>query len=383
MNIAVFLLMMLALLYGVHHYMAWHVWQGIRYVLPRVPFKAALAMATMMLTLMAVGFMRSRLPVSAEIRHVLGTISAWWMGIMVYGLLYCLLADLIIVPARLFRLIPSESKSFVRFVSGMLIVAMTAGTVLYGVHHADQPRRVTYDVQLEGYNAAAEMNVVMISDLHLGAERSENRLVKIVEEINAASPDLVLIAGDFFDNDFGAIRNPEKVSELLRGLKAVHGVYACFGNHDAGSTYPQMLRFLQDSHIRLLADETVLIADRLYLAGRMDGSPIGGFGGQQRKVLEEILPLADTRYPVVVLDHNPAHVNEYAGETDLVLCGHTHKGQLFPGSLITRSMYTVDHGYYRRDENSPHVIVTSGAGAWGPPMRVGTDSEINLIRLAW
>jgi predicted MPP superfamily phosphohydrolase len=193
----------------------------------------------------------------------------------------------------------------------------------------------------------------------------------------------VLIAGDFFDNDFGAIREPEKAAELLRGLKTVYGVYACFGNHDAGAPYPQMLRFLQDSHIRLLADETVLIADKLYLAGRMDGSPIGGFGGQRRKALVEILTLEAKDLPVVVLDHNPAHLHEYGEETDLVLCGHTHKGQLFPGGLITQSMYEVDHGYYRRDENSPHVIVTSGAGAWGPPMRVGTDSEINLIRLSW
>lgn len=380
---SVFLLTALGLLGAVHGYIAWHVWQGIRYMLPRVPFRVPLAFAGLMMALMAAGFMRSRLPVGPEVRHVLGTISAWWMGVMVYGLLYCVLADLIIVPCRILRLIPLEAKGFARFVSGLLVVVLTTGTVLYGVHHADHPKRVNYQVQLTGYDAASEMNIVMISDLHLGAERSESRLKKIVEEINAVSPDLVLIAGDFFDNDFGAIREPEKAAELLRGLKTVYGVYACFGNHDAGATYPQMLRFLQDSHIRLLADETVLIADKLYLAGRMDGSPIGGFGGQRRKALAEILTSEAKDLPVVVLDHNPAHVHEYGGETDLVLCGHTHKGQLFPGGLITQSMYEVDHGYYRRDENSPHVIVTSGAGAWGPPMRVGTDSEINLIRLSW
>jgi hypoxanthine phosphoribosyltransferase len=77
--------------------------------------------------------------------------------------------------------------------------------------------------------------------------------------------------------------------------------------------------------------------------------------------------------------HNPASVDTYGAEADLVLSGHTHKGQLFPGSLITDAMYTVDHGYYRRDGESPHVIVSSGFGTWGPPIRVGTESEIVVV----
>jgi methionine-S-sulfoxide reductase len=84
--------------------------------------------------------------------------------------------------------------------------------------------------------------------------------------------------------------------------------------------------------------------------------------------------------PVIVLDHNPAAVNEY-DRGDLILCGHTHKGQIFPGSLFTRRLFPVDYGYYRRDDSAPHVIVSSGAGTWGMPMRVGTDCEIVLIRL--
>ncbi len=379
---AVFAVFALLVLGAVHGYMAWHFWQAARYVLPRLPLKVPLVAAGLMMAVMAAGFMRSMLPVSALFRQLLGAISAWWMGVMVYGLLYCLLADLLIVPARLLRLIPVHSRALVRFVSGITIAVLTAGTVLYGVWHADHPRYVDYDVQLSGYEAASGMNIVMISDLHLGAERSEQRLEKIVDAINAASPDLVLIAGDFFDSDYGAIRDPEKAAESLRRLNAVYGVYACLGNHDAGSTYPQMVRFLEDSHIRLLTDEAVVIDGKIQLAGRLDGSPIGGYGGQRRKALSEILA-SEAALPTIVLDHNPSHVDEYQQEADLVLCGHTHKGQLFPGSLITGKMYTVDHGYDRRDANSPHVIVTSGVGTWGPPIRVGTDSEINRIRLEW
>ena len=227
------------------------------------------------------------------------------------------------------------------------------------------------------------MNIVMISDLHLGAARSEHRLQTIVDEINAAGPDLILIAGDFFDSDFRAIRDPERAGRLIAQLNAPLGVYACLGNHDAGSTFDQMTAFLEQSGVRLLADESVVIAEKLVLTGRLDGSPIGSTSGMRRGELDGILPEAAQTLPVIVLDHNPSRAESYRQQADLVLCGHTHKGQIFPGSLITGKMYAVDHGLYRRDAQSPYVIVTSGVGTWGPPMRVGTDSEINLIRLTW
>ena len=89
----------------------------------------------------------------------------------------------------------------------------------------------------------------------------------------------------------------------------------------------------------------------------------------------------DNNLPVVVMDHNPANVDAYSDEVDLILSGHTHKGQIFPGSLITNQMFSVDYGYYRKDAQSPHVVVTSGVGYWGMPLRVGTDCEIVSIRL--
>ena len=85
--------------------------------------------------------------------------------------------------------------------------------------------------------------------------------------------------------------------------------------------------------------------------------------------------------PVVVMDHNPARIHEYTRDVDLILCGHTHQGQVFPGSLITDRMYAVDYGWYRETPESPQVIVTSGIGTWGLPMRVGTGCEIVSIRL--
>ena len=100
-----------------------------------------------------------------------------------------------------------------------------------------------------------------------------------------------------------------------------------------------------------------------------------------RKKLTEVIALADKKLPVVVIYHNPENIDEYGSEVDLILAGHTHKGQIFPGSLFTRAIYDVDYGHYQKDGNSPHVVVTSGVGTWGMPMRVGTNCEIVSIKL--
>ena len=141
-----------------------------------------------------------------------------------------------------------------------------------------------------------------------------------------------------------------------------------------------MVSFLKEANINLLDDDYDVIDNRLVLAGRLDSSPIGGYGDRQRKDLSDFLSIEDKSLPVIVMDHNPANIGEYSKEADLVLCGHTHKGQVFPGSLITNALYDVDYGYYQKDADSPQVIVTSGVGSWGMPMRVATDCENVILR---
>ena len=196
-----------------------------------------------------------------------------------------------------------------------------------------------------------------------------------MNKINSLKPDVILIAGDFFDTDYDSIQDPDTAVKTLKKLRSEYGTYACFGNHDGGRTYRKMEEFLVKSDINLLKDEYAVIDNRLVLVGRMDSHPIGGYGKEKRKELSEVLGDINSDMPVIVMDHNPANINEYGKEVDVILCGHTHRGQLFPGSLITNAIYDVDYGYYRKDKNSPHVVVTSGIGYWGIPMRVGTNCE--------
>ena len=142
---------------------------------------------------------------------------------------------------------------------------------------------------------------------------------------------------------------------------------------------------MRRANINNLKDQAITVDERFVLVGRVDASPIGGYGNgevKRNENLDEILHGTNSELPVVVMDHNPARADGYGNEVDLILCGHTHRGQVFPGSLITGLMYTVDYGHYQKDANSPHVVVSSGVGTWGLPMRVGSDCEVVRVRLS-
>ncbi len=142
-----------------------------------------------------------------------------------------------------------------------------------------------------------------------------------------------------------------------------------------------MQAFLAAANVKLLNDEYVIIDERLVLVGRLDDAPHGGNGGRKRKALSEILTAETEGLPVIALDHNPKHIDGYETEADLVLSGHTHNGQIFPMTILTDFIYTVDYGYYQ-NENGTQIIVSSGVGYWGMPIRVGTDSEIVSVTFA-
>lgn len=378
------LVVLTAMLGGICYYLANRAQKALGFLLPNVPLWVYIVVFAFLILLLLLGFVRSFFPLSSGIKNALGAISSYWMGIFLYLLLFVLLADLVLFILMLAKLIPESSVALSRFVAGIAVLVLTASVSGYGFYHAQQIQTVSYDVTLTDRKTVGDLNIVMVSDLHLGAVTSEGRLEEIIEKINAQEADLVCIVGDLFDNDYDAIQDPDRAIELFRQIHSTYGVYACLGNHDSGKTFAQMEEFMHRANINNLKESYVNIDDRLILVGRVDGSPIGGFGEGKTARYEDasqILSDAPKELPIVVMDHNPAHIEEYGSEVDLILCGHTHKGQVFPGSLITGAMYTVDYGYYQKDADSPHVVVSSGVGTWGPPMRVGTQGEIVRIFL--
>jgi len=366
---------------GANYYVAKRIFVCIRYVFANIDAKIYAGIAVFMALVMILGFLRSMLPLPVSAKNIIGGVSMYWMGIFIYLFVFFVIADGVFYVAKLLKLIPNPVPGNMRFYAGISVAVLTVVMVGYGIYNAGRIEKVTYDVELTQRELQGEVNMVLISDLHLGALGSEKRVMEAVEEINKMNPDIVCIAGDIFDNDYYAIKNPEQVAECLRRIKSKYGVYACLGNHDAGKTMNKLIEFIQMSNINLLADKSVVIDERFILVGRLDETPIGSNGGLERAETEVVLKNIDKTLPVIVLDHNPQHIDEYKNDVDLILSGHTHKGQLFPANIITGLMYTVDYGHYRKNNESPHVIVTSGLGTWGMPMRVGTDCEIVNIRI--
>ena len=370
-------LLFLIFIFFCNYYIAKRLHRGITELLPKAPFWAILSPLLALSVIAILGFIRPNLPNTIKI--ILEVISSYWMAIFVYLFFLTALADLITLIIKLFNKDLIKKKLY-KIISSVLVIVVTATTVILGAQNAAEIDHVSYQVKIKNETDISDLNIVLLSDLHLGSVGSEARLDNIVNEINSLKPDVVCFAGDFFDTDFSATRNPKKAIKTLKGIKSTYGTYACLGNHDAGKTLPQMEIFLKDASITLLAENYTVIDKRLVLAGRLDSSPIGSNKNQKRKDFNKIIAEKDKTLPTIVLDHNPKNISEYNGNADLILCGHTHKGQMFPLNLITSLIYDVDYGQYSSKSNV-QAIVTSGIGYWGPPIRVGTNSEIVSIKI--
>ena len=272
-----------------------------------------------------------------------------------------------------------------------LALCLTVLVMIYGAVHARGIGTVHYNIALKKGGGASPLRLTLVSDLHIGTTVNRKWLTNIVDAVNLTEPDIICIAGDIFDNNIDMIQDLEGVAEELRRLNAALGVYACPGNHDVdrlsfreGASADRIQEFLKDAGIIYLQDEVTLVADLFYLAGRKDARPIGIMGG--RKSAAELAADLDKSRPLFFLDHQPVDFPrvEEAG-ADLILSGHTHKGQFFPGNIATARIFrdagAVHHGHWQG--RFAQAVVTSGVGVWGPPIRIATRSEVAVIDITF
>ena len=329
-------------------------------------------------------------------RRFMKLLSNYWLGVLVYTIMTVGIAD----GLRLLIKYPQKNVAFPgrellfsnvgTAVVGAVCAVIITTVSIYGMINAGNIQTTKYDISIDKKAGKLDsLNVVLIADLHLGYNIGCRHMEKMVDKINAQNPDLVVVAGDIFDNEYEALENPDRLAAILRGIQSKYGVYACYGNHDiqekilAGFTFGgkekkessvKMDEFLEKSGITLLRDEYVLIDDSFYLYGRPDYERPGR-GIDERKSPQEITEDLDLSLPVLVIDHEPRELQELADAgVDADLCGHTHDGQLFPGNLTIKLMWENACGYLKK--GNMHSIVTSGVGLFGPNMRVGTKSEI-------
>lgn len=322
----------------------------------------------------------------------------YFLGIFLYTLVIILLADFgRILLKYVFHASWIHSRTAFT-VAGAICALLILLLSACGIFHAKYIKTTSYDVIInKTIPERTSMKVVLLADTHFGYNAGVLHARELVRKINKQKPDLVCIAGDIFDNEYDAIRNPEKLEKTLRGIKSTYGVYACWGNHDlneeilAGFTFKhkdgdlsdikdsRMKKFLEDSNIHILEDESVLINDQFYVIGRKDASLTEKIH-ETRKAPAQLTEKLNRDKPIIMIDHQPKELQELADAgVDLDLCGHTHNGQTFPGNFTIKLMWENPCGLLSKDNMTN--ITTSGAGVWGPAMRIGTDSEICSINI--
>ena len=351
-------------------------------------FKVPFAVVYLFMALLPViAFLLPKSAVAIVIRRI----STYWIGIMLYSLLYVVLFDLLRLIAKHTKLKNTLLFSRGSVISiGSVVVACAVATCLYGIFNARNIKVNEYSVTVnKSCGSDKHLKAVLVADLHMGYAIGVDHITNMVEKINQQDADIVIIAGDIFDNSYDGMDDPEGIKAQLKSIKSKYGVYAVYGNHDIdekilmGFTFDwggkqlhseKMTNFMKECNIKLINDESVLINDEFYLVGRRDTDKPGTEDGTRAEISELTKDLDKTK-PIFVLSHDPDELQKTADAgADIDFSGHTHDGQLFPGNLTIGLFWENPCGMIKKD--NMYSIVTSGVGVYGTFMRVGTDAEI-------
>lgn len=294
-------------------------------------------------------------------------ISAYVLCFLLYDILALLVMDLVSLILRL-----SHSERAWLILSAACIAAVL---LCYGRTHAGHLKTVSYSIQID--HAVSPLRIVLLSDLHIGLFVTPAYIERVVERVNALLPDIVLISGDLFDGYLPDTKTLHAAASTFRRLHPALGLYAVTGNHDPSAKDENFLAFLKSAGICLIDNELREVAG-WNLVGR------SGIVDQNegRVPLCELLAGAAQQVPAIVLDHDPQGIRE--AETcgaSLVLCGHTHRGQFSPMTLLTKLANGKEFFYGHRFSGKTHSIISAGTGFFSLPIRIGSDSEIVVIQI--
>jgi predicted MPP superfamily phosphohydrolase len=297
--------------------------------------------------------------------HVWYEYSAGWLVFTLYMVMSLLFFDVFRLFCPSFRL-------------GFAAALFTTVVILaYGYVHYRHPAVRVVDAMIDkpADIAGGTFRIVAVSDIHLGMGTTETRLREYAEMIQAQQPDLILIGGDLIDNSLAPVVH-RKMENVLARLHAPAGVYMVPGNHEYISDIGECIHYLRQTPIRLLRDSVVMLPGRIQLVGRDDRS------NAARLSLAQLMAQTDRARPVIVVDHQPTEVLQAAEEdVDVLFCGHTHDGQVWPLNIVARRLFAISHGY--RKQGGTHICVSSGLSLWGPPFRIGTQSELVVFNLSF
>jgi len=369
MRLGISLLLMMLVVFGVNGYIGWHGHLFFSHMLGSWYYSG---LYWIFFWLIALGYLLATL--GSRFLHIhirfLKVIGSYWFAFMQYGILLLPVTDL---AAGLLRLFGVPMGTVISTL-GWIDLAVLALILARGSYNARSPIIRKYDITVpKAAGDWKELRIAVASDIHLGSIVRNRHLQRLVDRMKAMKPDLILLPGDVIDDDIRPFIKYD-MGKTMGQLQAPLGIYAVLGNHEyIGGHIAAYVEQMEKIGIRVLRDEVVHLQERLYIVGRKDKAAERQPGG--REPLAKLMEGVALDQPIIVLDHQPYHLDKAAAAgADVMLSGHTHRGQMLPNHWITGRLFELDWGYLRK--GNLHAIVSSGFGTWGPPIRTGSRSEI-------
>lgn len=379
-SLIAFLFLILSIFILSNYYIGKRIYKNINYVVPLHKGFFWLFFILFSSSYIISRFIEKFLPY--KFSSIIVTGSSYWIIFFFYALLFLLLLDLIAFIDKKIDFLPEilKYKKDNRAVITVFLITLIMALGIFGSFQAKDLQVTEYTVETTK-ELKQNYTIVLISDIHISYQVGYEELKKMIDLVNNQSPDYVLIAGDFFDGDWRTFYE-ENINSLLKEFKPRKGSYMVLGNHDNFMDNTEIIPFLfAESGINVLSDEKVVLNEDLLLIGRKDIT-VGRerYGEDTRIHLDELLKDTDPELFSILMDHSPVEI--YDAEklgVNLQVSGHTHQGQIYPFGVITERYYPFDYGHLIRGDY--HLIASSGAGTWGPPVRIGTKSEIVRINV--
>lgn len=332
-------------------------------------------------------------PTGSYIKQLFTKLSFYWLGTLLYFAIGLLIS--IIFRNIVYKVKTNANRTRGKQLTVLFTFIFTILMSLEGIMNAHDLKVTNYEIEVNKKSNINELNVVLVADLHYGYNVGLKETIDMVNTINSLNPDVVIVAGDIFDNEYDALYEPEKVIEQLQKINSKYGVYATYGNHDIeekiflGFTFKhsnkkdkcadeRMIKFIEDSNMKILYDDYVMIDD-IYLYGRPDYEK-PNLHNETRLSEEELISKMDNSKPIIVIDHEPRGTEELSKlGVDVLLNGHTHDGQIWPGTITINWIWDNAYGY--KQYGNLHNIVTSGVGLFGVNMRTDSIAEVCDIKV--
>ncbi len=285
----------------------------------------------------------------------------------------CILFDLLFYIAG--KVAPSFRKGRLHAILPFVVCFFYLAFGWYQCQHVYETH---YDIATEKKTGAG-FRIVQIADTHMGTTFGGEIFAARLTEIKKTNPDVVVITGDFVDDD---TQKADMIAACaaLGKWKTPYGIYFVFGNHDKGYyTYrdfktADLVKELQKNNVTVLEDRGVFLTDNIYLVGRQDKTE------RRRVPAQQLTAKVPKDKYIIMLDHQPNdYQNEAASGADLVLSGHTHGGQMIPMGKIFLMLKLNDSIYGLQRRGQTDFIITSGMSDWAIQFKTGTKSEYNVI----